>query len=385
MGAMQEGIRVSAQGTAIDADEFAIRLARAAYSPEAPADRAIAREKLEAAYEAYFGLDLARAQRLLREASGALERTPQTPDDLALLSDLRLLEGIIALGSDPAAAREKFEVVARLTPGRTLDPRRFPPHVANALREAEERLRQTPVAQLNVEGTPGEVWFSLDGVVRGRTPLSLDRIAAGEHYYRLERAGLQPKYGRIELQEGTVEVLRQFLPVVTVAELEAPVEAMLAATDDRGSAGAGLARMLAADRVVLASIAMDGARHYQVEMWWAAPDGTACEPLWRTVPGEPSEFSSRIAAMAREVVARDAVAPVGGLRPNPQEVARDLALVGARRAARELTPPPPAWWRRKDVLIGTGAVLFLGSAGFFLREAAKPGKVDYKVDITREP
>lgn len=382
-GAIEEGVRTAPGGPfdAFDAAETAVRLARIAYSPNADADRKVAREKLMEAYDAWFALEVPRARRLVEEASGALERTPQTPQDLALLSDLRLLAGMIELSTDAAASRRHFDSVVRLTPGRKLDPRTFPPHVATALAQAEDRLRQTPVAQLNVETTPDGVALAIDGVDIGRTPRSLDRIAAGEHFYRLEREGLQPKYGRIELEAGDNPPLRQFLPVATADELAAPVRAAVAENRTRPQAGAALATLFGAERVLVASIAADGPRRYSVEMWWADAKGDASTPVARSISAEPAELARGLIALTHA-----ALTAAPGDRATPVTVdaaalAGDVGMLAAGRADLVLKPPPTIWYRRKTAWAAAAGVIALGAFAFVAREAAKPGKVDYNVTL----
>lgn len=382
-GAIEEGVRTAPGGpfNGCGAPEMAVRLARVAYSPNADADRKVASEKLMEAYDAWFALEVPRARRLVEEASGALERTPQTPKDLALLSDLRLLAGMIELSTDAAASRRHFDSVVRLTPGRKLDPRTFPPHVAAALAQAEDRLRQTPVAQLNVETTPVGVALAIDGVDVGRTPQSLDRIAAGEHFYRLEREGLQPKYGRIELEAGDNPPLRQFLPVATASELAAPVRAAIAENRSRSKAGGALAKLFAAERVLVASIAADGPRRYFVEMWWADAQGNASAPVAQSLPAEPAELARGLLAMTHAALAAAPADPATPVTVDAEALAGDIGMLAAGRADLVLSAPPPVWYRRKTVWAATAGVIGLSAFAFVAREAAKPGKVDYNVTL----
>lgn len=374
-GAIEEGIRAHGLA-AVSANEISLRLARVAYSPDAGELRTLARAKLDAAYQGYFNMDLAAAGADLDEAANALARASQMPEDLALLSDLKLLSGMIKLASTPDEAARDFDTVVRLTPARTLDSLKFPPHAITALAAAEERFRLTPVTQVNVETTPSDVRVAIDGVVEGRTPLSLDRIATGEHYYRLEKAGYAPQFGRVVLGGGKIETLRVHLEIAAAAELGAPIAAL--AKLDPSAHAEQLVRLMNADKVVLARVSKKGPRKFHVVVWWvtATEAGT---PVIADLSAEPSDFVKGLVAKTREALA----SPVSS-SPEPiaiASLARDQGLAAAGRAGGRLDPPPPAWYRRWQVYAGAAGAAILGGLALIARDNAQPGTVDYKVSV----
>ena len=377
-GAVEEGIRL--QGLeSVSADEVSLRLARVAYSPDALELRAIARAKLDAAYQSYFNLDLPSAGAALEEAANALARASQMPEDLALLSDLKLLSGMIALASKPDAAVRDFDTVVRLTPGRKLDTLKFPPHVIAALADAEERFRLTPVTQVNVETTPADVRVAIDGIVRGRTPLSLGRIATGDHYYRLEKAGFAPQFGRVVLAGGTLETVRVHLEVASAADLGKPVAAL--AKLEPGKIPAELLRVFNADKIVLAKVSKAGSRKFHVTLWWitATESGTAVSG---DLSAEPALFAKQLVAKTREALQSQPTTTPESF--DVESLARDQGLAAAGRAGGLLDPPPPPWYRRWQVYAGAAGAAILGGLVLIARDQAQPGNVDYSVTVQDE-
>lgn len=378
---MEEGIREALAAKALDSsmrlvdgDDMSVRLARVAYAPGAEKLRDLARRKIASAYDDYFSLDLDAARHALDDATGALERSPQTPDDLAILSDIKLLDGIIALNTDPRDADEAFDLVLRLTPDRTLDPQKFPPYAVAALHRAKERFDLLPTTQVNVETDPPDALTSIDGTFRGRTPLTLDRIPTGEHFYRVEKAQMKPIFGRLEFRGGVVEPLSLHLEAARAGDLAAAVADAVAQTPS--APGAVLSRLFVAERVVIAEVAPDGPRHFAVSMWWARPDGRNSYPLRRSISAEPWDLSRSIVKLTREAVA--ALPSDSGEPPvDGNALARDLGLLGAGAVTGQLKPPPPAWYQRKTVIGGAVGGLFLGLllvGGYY---ASQPGKVNY--------
>lgn len=378
-GAIEEGIR-QASMAAVSADETSVRLARVAYSPDAGELRSLARAKLDAAYASYFNLDLAAAGADLDEAANALARATQTPDDLALLSDLKLLSGMIKLAKKPEDAARDFDTVVRLTPGRKLDPLKFPPHAVSALADAEERFRLTPVTQVNVETTPPDVRVAIDGIVRGRTPLSLDRIAVGEHFYRLEKPGYAPQFGRVVLSGGTIETVRVHLEVATAAELGAPIAAL--EKSELPKRRAELVRLMDAERIVLAKIHRAGPRDFGVTLWWVTAT-EAGAPVTAKLSAEPSVFAKKLAETTKLALAAAAIATPETF--DAAGLARDQGLAAAGRASGPLEAPPPIWYRRWQTYAVAAGVVVVTGLGFIARENAKPGEVDYKVTVVEDP
>lgn len=382
--AMEEGVRealraktLSTSLTVVESEQASVRLSRVAYAPEAARIREVARTKIAEAYDAYFTLDLPRARRALADASGALERSPQMPEDLALLSDVSLLTGIIALNSDPRNANDAFDLVLRLTPDRTLDPNRFPPYAVSALKAAKERFDLLPTTQVNVETDPADAWIALDGASRGRTPLTLDRLPTGAHFYRVEKAQLKPLFGRIEFHAGVVEPLSLHLEPVRETDLEAPIAAAENAAP--AAPGVALARLLSLDRVFLGGVALDGPRRYSVTVWWADASGKNSWPLTRSVSAEPSEFAREVVAMVREVAA---LSPSDSREPlvDGNALARDVSRLAAGSIKGTLAPPPPEWYRRRGVIAGAAGGVFLTLLITVIAVSAQPGKVN--VDMT---
>ncbi len=383
----EEGVRKASIATLgpLGLEETSIRLARVAYAPDAPARREQARALLDEAWQAYFNLDVAIAKAKLTEASGRLQHSPQMPEDLALLSDLRLLAGLMALASDPKAAQPFFDSVVRLTPARTLDPKQFPPHAIAALAAAKQRLEITPVTTFTVETNEGS-WISIDGLVRGQANaggiLTMDRLPAGEHFYRVEKAFLQPRWAPIDIPPAAVHTVKVSLDPVSAQQMSDAVVARTSGAKSRAEVSTSLARLLAADRVLLVAISSDGPRRYSVEAWWGAGDGSASAPVAREIDAEPAAFREQLTDLARDVLA----APALGT-PHPEHqvataaLARDVSLLASRLNDSTLKPPPPVWWKRRTVQLGVAAVIAAGAIGYGGYVVAQPGSVDYRASF----
>jgi hypothetical protein len=138
----------------------------------------------------------------------------------------------MALG-DEAAAWDDLLAVARLAPGRPLDPARFAPKLIEAARRAAQSVG-TPV-KLVVEVAPADSVVILDGQLLGRGRAEAS-VAPGAHLVRAERSGFRAAGQVVQVAPSGGEAK------LTLSPAAAPDDAALA----RRGALAGASEVLAA-------------------------------------------------------------------------------------------------------------------------------------------
>jgi hypothetical protein len=104
---------------------------------------------------------------------------------------------------DEAAAWDDLVAVARLAPGRPLDPARFPPRVIEAARRAADSLPAR--ATLTVSATPDDALLIVDGQLLGRGRVEVS-VPPGAHLVRAERSGFRAAGQVVEVPAGGTEV-----------------------------------------------------------------------------------------------------------------------------------------------------------------------------------
>ncbi len=191
----------------------------------------VERETLVEAQKLLTPVGYRQAAMLARSAQDRLARLAGEPEVRALLADLVLVEGLAVAGeTGPAAARPLFMLVHRLSPGRTLDPGRFLPHVVRAF---EEAAVTGVTGRLEIKAS-GAAEVLVDGVVvPGGEPVNL-AVPAGPHIITVRGEAILAEGRRVEAVARN-QVLVELTPVLAPLEvrLGRARDRLVAATDDR--------------------------------------------------------------------------------------------------------------------------------------------------------
>lgn len=219
----------------------------------APEDLARAAEALATARAHYAdGLEhntrlrLELAQETLQRARAAYLQVAVAPA-YEELRNVHLYLGVILFNQGhPDAATQQFRQAAFLSPNLALNREVFSPSVVAAFDLARRGVATGPKGALRVEcDTPGAT-ISLDGAAKGGPRLLTD-VPEGEHYLEVRAPGAVPQLQAIQVQPGSETPV-----VVSLRKAGASLKQVW--TGGKGeSGGVAIARILKADRLVLAS------------------------------------------------------------------------------------------------------------------------------------
>ncbi len=163
------------------------------YDEPTAAHLARAREQLLSGRQAYLNLDLPAAIAQLTnaitefDAAGAMVESPaELGDALLFLGAAQEFDG----RSDDA--RRTFARMHVQLPSLAPDPDTFPPEVVARYEQSAPRDRASPQTSIMVESDPPGALVYVDFAPRGRTPLRVEGLMAGDHVVRVSRPGATP-------------------------------------------------------------------------------------------------------------------------------------------------------------------------------------------------
>ncbi len=177
---------------------------------------ASAREKLELGRQQYLNLELAEA---IETLTGAVEDFDASAAALEDPSDLG--EALLFLGASQVfeghnrAARHTFARLHIQMPYLEPDPNLFNPDIIEEYERAAPRDAQNPQGSITIESEPAGAIAYVDYVARGRTPLTIDSLAAGSHVVRVTRPGATPFVQEVTLRRRGSETVNAFLEDAT--------------------------------------------------------------------------------------------------------------------------------------------------------------------------
>ncbi len=288
----------------------------------------------------------AEGARLAAEAAALLSAAPRSPGVESLEREAEIIWGlsldragmggaarhlIWALARDPAADEER----AYFAPG----PRR------RLFARAREALSSLPRGLLQVDGTAGAVVY-VDGRIAGRAPLVVIGLPAHRAWVWLEEGGRRSLAHRVEAGGGRAEIS---IDVAIESRLSAArgapfVVAAAAGDPELGPLTAGLARRLAASRIVL--------------LRRAAPD---C--WWSDVVAFGRSLSSR--RCGQEALSELAALLVPGVEPAAEAALQEGGPVATTSAQ---ATNPAVWY----VVGGVAAAVVVGVVAYALLRPAAP-------------
>lgn len=134
------------------------------------------------------------------------EAVEELQDGLAGATDSKdLIDALLLLGlaqaslGDQDAARAAFKRVAVLDPSRQLDAVNYPPKMVGLFNEVRDAVRALPTARLEVRSEDAEAQVYVDGLSKGKLPVSVTGLPPGTHYVLVTGSGGKRVFSLVEL------------------------------------------------------------------------------------------------------------------------------------------------------------------------------------------
>jgi hypothetical protein len=162
-----------------------------------------ARERLGAGRQHYLNLELDQA---ITELQGAVEDFDAAAAALEDPNDLG--QALLFLGASHAfnmQRRQALAVFRRLhtqMPHISPDPNTFNPDVVQLYEQAAPPDRRNPAGSIEITSDPPGAIAYVDFLARGATPMTVDRLTAGEHMVRVSRPGATPFVESVNVRRG---------------------------------------------------------------------------------------------------------------------------------------------------------------------------------------
>lgn len=219
-----------------------------------------ARERLDQGRQAYLDLELGTAIDALRGAVEDFDGAAAALEDPQDLGEALLYLG--ASQSFEGQNRDARRTFARLhvqMPHISPDPNLFNPDVVQTFERARPRDARNPSGRIVIESEPPGAIAYVDYVARGRTPITVDRLAAGLHVVRVTRPGATPFVQQVEIRRRGSEQIAAYLEDnPDTAGLADAVLVLPSASDEeieQGGPTAELAIALSADKLGVIRVA----------------------------------------------------------------------------------------------------------------------------------
>ncbi|MEE8409748.1 MAG: PEGA domain-containing protein, partial [Myxococcota bacterium] len=151
-------------------------------------------ELLRQGEDLYMGSEYAPAAASLAESAvlytNALARL--SAEDISRLYRAHLLAGLAWIEAGQRdQAKAAFKKLLTIRPDLEPDPELMPPHGRVVFREALSEIRATGLRSLVIRTDPEGAEVLIDGLARGKTPITLTGLPVGTHGLRLVLAGYQ--------------------------------------------------------------------------------------------------------------------------------------------------------------------------------------------------
>jgi len=212
--------------------------------PSAARDLADAHAAFGTGVERYLDLRMEAATKRLQIARDLFQRNlgHMGSADPFVRSSMYLATARLALG-DEGGARRDLRALLQRAPDDDLPLSEFPPELADLIDIERDRVK--PNFRMELASTPAGAHVTVDGRLRGRTPLTVDRLTLGPHGVRVEAAGSMPWVSTLPAGDGQARQTIRLVP----AEADLGARALLRArtADGRGDAMRAAADALAQD------------------------------------------------------------------------------------------------------------------------------------------
>ena len=166
----------------------------------------------------------------------------------------------LRLTGEDAGSKDAFRRAARADLANVVDGRRIDPRLGAGLDSARDEVRRGPDGALSVVTSPPGARVFLGGVYKGSTPLTIEHVAAGQNFVRLDRPGAIAVVRLVDVKDADDTPLR--VPMQFTQEAQR-LQQTLVQVPDALSHEAGIPDMLKAlgrrfrlERAVFATVEM---------------------------------------------------------------------------------------------------------------------------------
>ncbi|MFH1811582.1 MAG: PEGA domain-containing protein [Pseudomonadota bacterium] len=161
-----------------------------------------ARELLQRGEDLYVAFDYGPAAAALAESAGlfASSLSELDAEDVQRLYQARVLEGLAWFDAGrPEAAKEAFAKLATIRPDYQPEAASMPPAAQGLYQQAVREVLAAGTGSLQVASEPRGAEALVDGVVRGRTPLTVEGLPLGTHRLTLVLPGYQRERAELDV------------------------------------------------------------------------------------------------------------------------------------------------------------------------------------------
>lgn len=218
-------------------------------------------KRFEEAKALYADLNMEEAIPKFKSAERIMAKHVDKMADLSVLSEILLYLGAsYKMFDEDDKASPYFLRYISMNPNKELNEQDFAPEIADYFNQIKSDFLMMPNGSIKFETTPAGAEVFLDGKLAGITPLSVDGVTAGDHYYRLHLDGFRDKGGDIEVEEREVSDVDEDLSLYTeVSFLPGAKETMI---DEFGhlymlKKGIDVANAFGVDRLLVSYITIE--------------------------------------------------------------------------------------------------------------------------------
>lgn len=234
------------------------------FQPEASAskrdyDRGM--KRFEEAKAFYADLNMEEAIPKFKSAERIMAKHVDKMADLSVLSEILLYLGAsYKMFDEDDKASPYFLRYISMNPNKDLNEQDFAPEIAEYFNQIKSDFLMMPNGSIKFETTPAGAQVFLDGKLTGITPLRIDGVTAGDHYYRLHLDGFRDKGGDVTVEEReAVDVDKNLSLYTEVSFLPGAKETMI---DEFGhlymlKKGIDVAKAFGVDRLLVSYITIE--------------------------------------------------------------------------------------------------------------------------------
>ncbi len=198
----------------------------------------------------YENLELARAVDELDQAAGLFESVPAEVEGdtrRGYVTSLTYLGAAQILSGELQQGQEAFRRLLVHDRRVQLDKSVFPPSMARIFESVRRMVVGGPHGTLALFSIPGQARIYVDGLFRGVTPCTLEKLAAGWHLVVVRKMGYETWQGRVGVEVGQESMQRcRLLDLPGGEELTQDVARFTSGMENAKRLGGNLLRILAA-------------------------------------------------------------------------------------------------------------------------------------------
>jgi len=283
----------------------------------------------------YENLELDRAVSTLSRAVDGFEKVPQVLFGSRVKSYIKALTFLgasLILHGDIQAGQEAFRRLLVHDRRAQLDRSLFPPAMVGTFEAVRRDVVEGPRGSLSVFTTPSHGKVYVDGVFRGVSPCTVERLPAGRHLVVVRKVGYLIWGGTAQVESGEEQKTRvRLVELPDTAQLLEDLNVVAAELDEDDELPAGLRERAAEgglDRFVLGRLQQRGQGVYYLVCLYELPSGKVIRSHEGVVNQEERGFANAVDAIfsflltGREEVLESAgtIAVGGTLRLKDEEL-----------------------------------------------------------------